>query len=67
MILSRHRQLKNDLIPLFLGPTEDSLELFDCAKIDDQGFQLIAYSCPNLVRLNLSLCGRLTSTHIYSQ
>jgi DNA repair protein RAD7 len=60
MILSRHRQLKNHLIPLFLGPTEESLEMFDCAKMDEQGFQQMAYSCPNLVQLNLSLCGRLT-------
>ncbi|KAJ3123359.1 hypothetical protein HK098_002001 [Nowakowskiella sp. JEL0407] len=58
-ILSRRRLLDGNNMKLFLGPQERRVELFDCTKIDCQGFEQIAYFCPNVETLNLSLCGRM--------
>ncbi|KAL5036191.1 hypothetical protein BDEG_24146 [Batrachochytrium dendrobatidis JEL423] len=60
-IISKQRQLTNHTVQLFLGPEEDIVELFDCTRLDENGLQSIAYLCPNVKTLNLSVCGRITN------
>eukprot|EP00842_Homolaphlyctis_polyrhiza_P006745 jgi/Hompol1/7071/HPOL_005175-RA len=61
-IISRQRRLDNRTAQLFVGADEDTVELFDCTRIDEDGFISIAMLCPNVKTLNLSLCGRMTDT-----
>ncbi len=59
-ILSRHRSLNGENLKLFLSPEEQSLRLFDCTLIDEDGFRLIPAFAPNLTVLQLDFCGRMT-------
>ncbi|KAH6562934.1 hypothetical protein BASA62_008828 [Batrachochytrium salamandrivorans] len=61
VIISKQRQLTTQTVQLFLGADEDSVELFDCTRLDEDGLLSIAYLCPNVRTLNLSLCGRITN------
>ena len=56
-IISKHRKLDGFSLPLFLGPDEDTVELFDCTKLTEENLSEIAASCPNLSVLLLNLCG----------
>ncbi|TPX33728.1 hypothetical protein SmJEL517_g03401 [Synchytrium microbalum] len=59
-ILSRNRTLDLRTMNLFLGPHERTVELFDCSRLDEAALKGIAQLCPNVTRLNLSFCGRMT-------
>ncbi|KAJ1540587.1 hypothetical protein HK096_010821, partial [Nowakowskiella sp. JEL0078] len=63
-IISRRRQLDTNNMKLFLGPQEHRVELFDCTKIDNEGFEMVAHFCPNVRTLNLSSCGRILDSAI---
>ncbi|KAI8926251.1 hypothetical protein BC831DRAFT_549993 [Entophlyctis helioformis] len=61
-IISKSRHLNNRTVGLFLGADQDTVELFDCARIDEDGLGTIPLLCPNVRTLNLSLCGRITDS-----
>jgi DNA repair protein RAD7 len=58
-IISRRRQLNNKTVALFLGPDEDQVQLFDCTYLNEAGLSQIPMQCPNLITLDLGLCGRM--------
>ncbi|ORX88809.1 RNI-like protein [Basidiobolus meristosporus CBS 931.73] len=58
-IISKHRQLNNHTLKLFLDPIHQELSLYDCTKLDQTGLSGIAHFCPNLVSLSLNYCGRM--------
>lgn len=52
-----------DVPSLFLpiiGGSLQSLDLYKCNQITDNGVRFIAESCPNLQSLNLSFCSQIT-------
>lgn len=58
-IVSRRRQLNNELLEIFLGEEEERVELFDVARIDGTGFVKIASGCGESLKvLRLELAGR---------
>ena len=74
-IISKHRQLNNNTVQLFLGPCETRLSLHDCTRtflaqnsnrkvILASGFSMISYMCPNLIALDLGMCGRITDAQL---
>ncbi|KAI8895398.1 hypothetical protein BC833DRAFT_660145, partial [Globomyces pollinis-pini] len=65
-IISKERKLNNTNLMVFLGPYEEELHLFDCTYIDSIGFSRIPMLCPNLKKINLSFCGRMTNEILIS-
>ena len=57
--------MNRQTLQLFLTPNEDHLELFDCTNLEVHDLIQIAYVCPNLRTLNLSICGRINGTDYY--
>ena len=58
-IVCRHRRLDEQILPLFLGPTERELHLHDCAKLTADQLASIAIFAPNLETLDLRFSGQL--------
>lgn len=63
-IISKLRQLTNETVGLFVGSYEDELNLFDCTRLDAEGYATIANYSPNLQILNMTMCGRLTDVSL---
>ncbi|KAJ3358791.1 hypothetical protein HDU91_005112 [Kappamyces sp. JEL0680] len=59
-IISKQRKLTNASLPLFLGPQEDIVQLFDCTYLDEDALLSIPELCPELRTLQLGYCGRMT-------
>jgi DNA repair protein RAD7 len=59
-IISKQRKLTNASLPLFLGPHEDTVQLYDCTLLDQDALASIPKACPNLRILELGFCGRMT-------
>lgn len=60
MIISRNRSLKSNTFPLFLNDPElESLNLYDCAKLENADFIKLPDMLPNLRHLNLVYCAML--------
>ncbi|KAJ3188499.1 hypothetical protein HK101_009134 [Irineochytrium annulatum] len=58
-ILSRQRQINSRTLNLFIGPNEETIELFDCARLSANCLRQIAMSSMNVRVLNLSDCGQM--------
>ncbi|KAL7750316.1 UV-damaged DNA-binding protein rad7 [Sorochytrium milnesiophthora] len=58
-ILSKHRRLTPELLPLFTGMDRHALHLYDCTQLVPDVLATIAPSCPALSDLHLSFCGRM--------
>ncbi|KAJ3320649.1 hypothetical protein HDU76_000261 [Blyttiomyces sp. JEL0837] len=63
-ILSRQRQINSTTIKLFIGPEEQKVELFDCARLNENLLSQIAMFSVNVRVLNLSDCGQMTDSAI---
>ena len=59
-IMSKHRQLTDKTMNLLFDATNESLKLYDCAKITEDAFRTIALFNPNLYELELCQCGQMT-------
>ena len=57
-IISKQRKLDVNVLPLFLGPREDELELYDCSYLTEEVLNQIPEECPELRILHLGMCGR---------
>ncbi|KAI5779526.1 hypothetical protein EDC01DRAFT_670516 [Geopyxis carbonaria] len=59
-IISRNRSLNNETLKLFTATGNDSLTLYDCARIDEEGLFSLGVDMPELHHLSLQHAGRAT-------
>lgn len=60
-IMSKHRQLDDSTVKLFLDPLITSIKLYDCANISENSFKMLCYTCPNISELELYRCGQMSN------
>jgi DNA repair protein RAD7 len=58
-ILSKRRALTSRTLRLFLRPDLDSIDVYDCAKLDSDDFETIFAFMPSLVHVNLRFAGQM--------
>ncbi|OLY83440.1 DNA repair protein rhp7 [Smittium mucronatum] len=63
-IISKLRLLDNNILRLFLAPERTEINLYDCTKIDGDGYKNIAQFCPYLEDINLNFCGKIRDPEI---
>ncbi|KAI8852689.1 hypothetical protein BC829DRAFT_384307 [Chytridium lagenaria] len=66
MILSRLRLIDKNTFRLFIGPKEERIELFDCARLNEGHLNEVVLMSFNLRTLNLSDCGQMTDLVVNS-
>ncbi|KAJ3147541.1 hypothetical protein HDU86_007939 [Geranomyces michiganensis] len=58
-IIGRQRQLNPVNMLLFVGPTEERVNLFECSYLDDPTLTRVAELSPSVRHLHLGNCGRM--------
>ena len=46
-----------ETVKLFLDVQNTSLSLYDCTRLEPEALRMLASHCPNLEKLQLSMCG----------
>ncbi|KAK2768767.1 hypothetical protein FQN54_000623 [Arachnomyces sp. PD_36] len=59
MILSKKRAITPRSLELFLHADGDTIDLFDCAKLNEEDFHKIFAYMPNLVNVNIQVANQL--------
>ncbi|KAL1968473.1 hypothetical protein VTN77DRAFT_1683 [Rasamsonia byssochlamydoides] len=58
-ILSKRRVLTPRTLQLFLRPNLDTIDIYDCAKLETEDFEKIFAFMPSLVNVNLRFAGQM--------